>query len=89
MCLRSEPDKSVYFWSRGGYLLFYNATEFDKFREQNSPNVRRFAFRHFVYFVNSSAITTQEDTSKFVTIAVHFVVNLHFPCSLLHLRNAA
>ena len=88
MCLRFQPDKSVYFWSRGGYLL-YNVTEFDRFREQNSPNVRRFAFRHLVYFVNSSAISTQEDTSKFATIAVHFVDNLYFPFSLFHLLNAA
>ena len=51
--------------------------------------MRRFAFRHFVYLVNSSAITQQNDSSKFATIAVDFVDNLNFSCPLFHLRNVA
>ena len=72
ICLRSsERDKSIYFWSWGSYS-FYNATKTYKFRE----NVSIFAFRHFVYLVNSSAITPQNDSPKFATIAVHFVDKL-------------
>ena len=42
-----------------------------------------------VYLVNSSAITPQNDSSKFATIAVDFVDNLNFSCPLFHLRNVA
>ena len=80
-------DKSVHVWSRGSYSL-YNATKADKFREKLTL-LRRFNFRHFVYSVNSSAITPQNDTSKFATIAVDFVDNLNLSCPLFHLRNVA
>ena len=44
------------------------------FANKNSPDVRRFAFRHFVYLA---------------TIAVDFVDSLNFSCPLLHLRKVA
>ena len=87
ICLLSEPDKSVYFLSTGSYS-FYNTTKVNKIRETNSSDAR-FAFRHFVYLVNILAITPQKDSSKFATIAVHFVDNSYFSCSLFHLRNSA
>ena len=40
-----------------------------------------------VYLVNSSAITLQNDSSKFATIAIDFVDNFSFSCPLFHLRN--
>ena len=67
------------------FIMQQKPTKFAK----NSPDVRRFAFRHFVYLVNSSAITPQNDSSKFATIAVDFVDNLNFSCPLFHIRNVA
>ena len=67
------------------FIMQRKPTNFAK----NSPDERRFAFRHFVYLVNSSAITPQNDSSKFATITVDFVDNLIFSCLLFHLRNVA
>ena len=36
ICLQSDRDKSVYFWSQGRYSLC-NATKADKFREKTNP----------------------------------------------------
>ena len=86
ICLRSKHDKLVYFGHRVvGYSL-YNATKVDKTHKKCQ---RRFAFRHFVYLVNSLAMTAQKDSSKFTTIAVHVVDNLCISCPLFHLCNAA
>ena len=59
------------------------------FTKKKTSDVRRFSFRHFVYLVNSSAITPQNDYSLFATIAVHFIDKLFFSCPLFHLSNDA
>ena len=67
------------------FIMQRKQTNFAK----NSPDVRRFVFRHFVYLVNSSAITPHNDSLKIAAIAVHSVDKLIFLCPLSHLRNVA
>ena len=82
ICLCSERDKSVYFWSRGGYLL-YNATS----EEENHQNTNLIYSQakcstdhHFVYFDNRYGNHSADGTFDIATLTVHFVVKSSFSC---------
>ena len=71
ICLRSERDKLVYF-GHGvviHFIIHQKSTNFATKLTQSEE------IRDFDYLVNSLAITSQKDSSKFATIAVHFVDN--------------
>ena len=79
-----QDVSSVYFLSMTNRFIFGHRVVVHftmqqkptNFAKKKSPDVRRFAFRHFVHLVNSSAVTQQNDSSKYATIAVYFVDNL-------------
>ena len=80
ICLRFERDKSVYFWSRGSYLL-YNATIVEEIQQKNNliySEARRSAFHHLVYFVKSTGIIPLTDTSNIAAMTINFVVESYF-----------
>ena len=71
ICLRSERDKLVYF----GHGIVIHFIIQQKSTNFATKLTRSEEIRHFVYLVNSLAITPQKDSSKFATIAVHFIDN--------------
>ena len=79
-CLRSERDKSVYFWSMGSYLL-YNATTAKENHQKTNliySQARSSAVRHFVYFDNRYGNHSADGIFDIAALTVHFVVKSSF-----------
>ena len=72
--LRSERDKSVYFWLCGCYL-FYNAT-ITRENSNNSPLSEKNCFCHF-FFSTTSAIITHEKSYERSATSIYSVVKLN------------
>ena len=80
ICLRSECDKSVYFWSRGSYLL-YNATIVKEIQQKpTSFTPKRRDPHSAILFILSTGtgITPLTDSSNIAATTMHFVVKSSF-----------
>ena len=85
ICLRSERDKSVYFWSRGGYLL-YNATIIEEILQKpTSFTPKRGAPLSAILFILSTGtgITPLTKSSNIAATTMYFVVKSSFLVFLL------
>ena len=80
ICLRSERDKSVYFWSRGSYLL-YNATIAEEIQQNpTSFTPKRGDPLSAILFILSTdtGITPLTESSNNGATTMHFVVKSSF-----------
>ena len=80
ICLRSERDKSVYFWSRGSYLL-YNATIVEEIQQKPTSFTPKRGDLHSAILLilsTGTGITPMTDSSNIAATTMHFVVKLSF-----------
>ena len=87
--LRSEHDKSVYFWSLGSYFL-YNAI----ITRNNKQKLTLFSFltrqsavRHLVYFVNSRSDIYANKSYEISSLSIYFIVKLNWNRRVVCLRD--